>query len=85
MASEQPLEPEVVRTWLAMWEQRDPSCDDAVRHLQTLIPDNHCCVVITLGIGRERRSLVFRPLEACNSTRAKHYGAKSGAAGMQLL
>jgi hypothetical protein len=24
MASEQPLEPEVVRTWLAMWEQRDP-------------------------------------------------------------
>jgi hypothetical protein len=60
MASEQPLEPEVVRTWLAMWEQRDPFCDDAVRHLQTLIPDNHCCVVITLGIGRERRSLVFR-------------------------
>src|SRR5262245_58813952 len=61
MAREQPLEPAVVRTWLAMWEQRDdPFCDDAVRHLQTLIPDNNCYVVITLGTGREPRSLVFR-------------------------
>src|SRR5262245_5041554 len=61
MAREQPLEPAVVRTWLAMWEQRDdPFCDDAVRHLQTLISDNHCYVVITLGTGREPRSLVFQ-------------------------
>jgi len=60
MAREWPLEPTVVWTWLAMWEQRDPFCDDAVRHLQTLIPDNKCYVVITLGIGREPRSLVFR-------------------------
>src|SRR5262249_6310746 len=60
MAREQPLESAVVRTWLAMWEQRDPFCDDAVRHLQALIPDNKCYVVITLGIGCEPRSLVFR-------------------------
>lgn len=60
MAREQLLEPTIVRTWLAMWEQRDPFCDDAVRHLQTFIPDNKCYVVITLGIGREPRSLVFR-------------------------
>jgi len=60
MAREQPLEPPLVRTWLAMWEQRDPFCDDAVRHLQTLVSDNHCYVVITLGSGREPRSLVFR-------------------------
>ena len=59
MAREQPLEPAVVRTWLAMWEQRDPFCDDAVRHLQTLIPDNNCYVVVTLGTGREPRSSCF--------------------------
>ena len=59
MAREQPLEPAAVRTWLARWEQRDPFCDDAVRDLQTLLPDNHCYVVITLGTGREPRSLVF--------------------------
>ena len=60
MARERPLEPTVVWTWLAMWEQRDPFCDDAIRHLQTLIQDNKCYVVITVGIGREPRSLVFR-------------------------
>ena len=60
MAREQLLELTVARTWLAMWEQRDPFCDDAVRHLQTLIADNHCYVVITVGTGREPRSLVFR-------------------------
>src|SRR5262249_27470274 len=54
------FEATVVRTWLAMWEQRDPFCDDAVRHLQTLIPENKCYVVVTLGIGCEPRSLVFR-------------------------
>src|SRR5215467_15498135 len=60
MAREQSLEPAVVWTWLANWEQRDPFCDDAVCHLQTLIPNNKCYVVITLGIGRNPRSLVFR-------------------------
>jgi hypothetical protein len=60
MARERPLEPAAARTWLAMWEQRDAFCDDAVRHLQTLISDNHCFVVVTLGTGREPRSLVFR-------------------------
>jgi hypothetical protein len=60
MAREQPLEPAVARAWLAAWEQRDLFCDDAVRHLQTLISDNHCYVVITLGTGREPRSLVFQ-------------------------
>jgi hypothetical protein len=60
MAREQPLEPAVVWTWLANWEQRDPFCDDAVCHLQTLIPNNKCYVVITLGIGRDPRSLLFR-------------------------
>ena len=60
MARERLFEPAVVRTWLATWEQRDPFCDDAIRDLQTLVPDNHCYVVITLGTGRDPRSLVFR-------------------------
>src|SRR5262245_29331981 len=59
MARVRPLEPAVVGTWLAMWEQRDPFCDDAVRHLQTLIPKNQCYVVNPIGIGGEPRSLVF--------------------------
>jgi hypothetical protein len=60
MAKEKPLELEAVQTWLAAWEENDLYSDAAVRHLQSLIPDNHCIVVITRGVGCPPRSLVFR-------------------------
>ena len=59
MAKEKPLDPQIVKRWLEVWDQ-DPFCDDSVRYLQTLVPSNHCYVVITLGMGREPRSLIFR-------------------------
>jgi hypothetical protein len=44
----------------AAWNERDIFSDAAVRHLQSLIMDPHCLVVVTLGVGREPRSLLFR-------------------------
>lgn len=60
MAREKPLDLAVVKAWLAAWNERDVFSDAAVHHLQSLIADVHCLVVITLGVGREPRSLVFR-------------------------
>jgi hypothetical protein len=60
MAQEKPLDLAVVQAWLAAWNERDVFSDAAVYHLQSLITDLHCFVVVTLGVGREPRSLVFR-------------------------
>jgi len=60
MAKERALAPVIVETWLAAWAPRDPFCDESVRHLQSLIPDDHCFVVVTLGVGALPRSLLFR-------------------------
>src|SRR5262249_17354828 len=60
MAREKSLDLAVVQTWLAAWGESDIFSDAAVHHLQSLIADTHCLVVITLGVGRDVRSLVFR-------------------------
>jgi hypothetical protein len=60
MAREKSLDLAVVPAWLAAWDERDVFSDAAVHHLLSLIPDAHCLVVVTLGVGREPRSLVFR-------------------------
>jgi hypothetical protein len=60
MARVKPLDLAVVQAWLSAWNERDIFSDAAVRHLQSLIIDPLCLVVVTLGIGREPRSLVFR-------------------------
>jgi hypothetical protein len=60
MAREKPLDLATVQTWLSAWNESDVFSDAAVRHLQSLITDPFCLVVVTLGIGREPRSLVFR-------------------------
>jgi hypothetical protein len=60
MAGVKPLDLAVVQAWLSAWSERDIFSDAAVRHLQSLIIDPLCLVVVTLGIGREPRSLVFR-------------------------
>lgn len=60
MAKEKPLDLAVVRAWLDAWEENALFSDAAVRHLQSLIPDNDCIVVITRGVGRPPRSLAFR-------------------------
>ncbi len=59
MAREKPLDLAVVQTWLSAWNESEIFSDAAVRHLQSLITDPLCIVVVTLGIGREPRSLVF--------------------------
>jgi hypothetical protein len=58
MAREKPLD--FVQAWLAAWNERDVFSDAAVNHLRSLITEAHCLVVVTLGLGREPRSLVFR-------------------------
>jgi hypothetical protein len=63
MAREKRLDSAVVQAWLAAWNERDIFSDAAVRHLQSLIADTHCFVVVTLGVGREPRSLVFRRIK----------------------
>jgi hypothetical protein len=63
MAREKPLDAAVVRAWLAAWNEGDVFSDAAVLHLQFLIPDPLCLVVVTLGVGREPRSLVFRRIK----------------------
>ena len=60
MAREKPLDLAVVQAWLAAWNESDVFSYAAVHHLQSLIADTHCIVVVTPGAGREPRSLVFR-------------------------
>jgi hypothetical protein len=60
MAREKPLDLAIVQAWLDAWDERDVFSDAAIQHLQSLIADTHCIVVITLGVGREPHSLVFR-------------------------
>lgn len=60
MTKEKPLDAEIVRAWLAAWGQQEFFSDAAVRHLQSLIHDNDCIVVVTLSVTGESRSLVFR-------------------------
>jgi len=60
MAREKPLDMAVVQAWLAAWNEHDVFSDAAVLHLQSFITDPLCLVVITLGMGCEPRSLVFR-------------------------
>jgi hypothetical protein len=59
----EPLDLAVVQAWLSAWNERDIFSDAAVRHLQSLITEPFCIVVVTLGVGREPRSLVFRRLK----------------------
>jgi len=63
MAREKPLAVAVVQAWLAAWNENDVFSDAAVRHLQSLIMDPLCLVVVTLGVGREPRSLLFRHMK----------------------
>src|SRR6516164_8677381 len=63
MAREKPLAEAVVQAWLAAWNENDVFSDAAVRHLQSLIMDPLCLVVVTLGVGREPRSLLFRRMK----------------------
>src|SRR5262249_9546790 len=60
MAQQKPLGWPIVQEWLAARDERNIFSDASVRHLQSLITDPFCLVVVTLGIGREPRSLVFR-------------------------
>jgi hypothetical protein len=57
MAREKPLDLPVVEAWLSAWNERDIFSDAAVHHLQSLITDPLCLVVITMGMGREPRSM----------------------------
>jgi hypothetical protein len=61
MAREKPLDLAVVQRWLAAWNESNVFSDAAVRHLQSLITDPLCLVVVTLG--HEPRSLVFRRMK----------------------
>jgi len=63
MAREKPLDLSIVQTWLAAWNESDVFSDASARHLQSLITDPLCLVVVTLGVGREPRSLVFRRMK----------------------
>ena len=63
MAREKPLDVPVVQAWLAAWNERDVFSDAAVLHLQSFITDPLCLVVVTLGVGHEPRSLVFRRIK----------------------
>jgi hypothetical protein len=60
MALEKPLGLDVVQAWLDAWDESDLFSDPAVLHLQSLVADNHCLLVVTLMAGGEPRSLVFR-------------------------
>jgi hypothetical protein len=63
MAQVKPLDLAIVETWLSAWNEREIFSDAAVRHLQSLITDPFCFVVVTLGVGREPRGLVFRRMK----------------------
>jgi hypothetical protein len=60
MATEKPLGLDVVQAWLDAWDESDLFSDPAVHHLQSLIADTHCLLVVTLTVDGEPRSLVFR-------------------------
>jgi hypothetical protein len=60
MARERPLDLALVQTWLASRDEGELFSDAAIHHLQSLIADSHCLVVVTLGVGHEPRSLMFR-------------------------
>ena len=62
MAREKPLDLAAVPARLAAWDESDLFSDAAVEHLQSLIADTHCLVVVTLDVAHEPRSLVFRRL-----------------------
>src|SRR5262249_62015204 len=63
MARDQPLGVPVLQAWLAAWNERDVFSHPAVLHLQSFITAPLCLVVVTLGVGREPRSLVFRRIK----------------------
>lgn len=63
VARQKPLDVAVVHAWQAAWNECDLFSDPAVLHLQSFIADPHCLVVITLGAGREPRSLLFRRIK----------------------
>jgi hypothetical protein len=63
MTRQKPLDPAIVQEWLAAWNERDIFSDAAVLHLQSFIANPFCLVVVTLGIGCEPRSLVFRRIK----------------------
>jgi hypothetical protein len=50
MAQEKPLDLSIVQAWLSAWNERDIFSDAAVRHLQSLIADPLCLVVVTMGV-----------------------------------
>jgi hypothetical protein len=58
--AQKPLGLPIVQEWLAAWDESNIFSDASVRHLQSLITDPFCLVVVTLGVGHEPRSLVFR-------------------------
>ena len=60
MARVKPLDLAVVQAWLSAWNERDIFSDASVHHLQSLITDPLCLVVVTLGVGHQPRSLLFR-------------------------
>jgi len=66
MAQERPLDLNIVKAWLAAWDEADLYSDAAVRHLAALIDDPKCLIVVTRGVGREARSLVFRRWRSVN-------------------
>jgi hypothetical protein len=51
MAGEKPLDLAVVQAWVSVWNESDVFSDAAVLHLQSLITDPFCLVVVTLGGG----------------------------------
>jgi hypothetical protein len=63
MAQEKPLDLSIVQAWLSAWNEHDIFSDAAVRHLQSLVTDPFCLVVVTLGVGHAPRSLVFRRMK----------------------
>jgi len=63
MAREKPLDVPVVQAWQAAWHESEVFSDAAILHLQSFITDPFCLVVVTLGVGREPRSLVFRRIK----------------------
>jgi hypothetical protein len=60
MAKEKPLDSALAQAWLDACEESGLFSNAAVRHLQSLVPDNDCVVVVTRGAGRPARSLVIR-------------------------
>jgi len=77
MAKERPLDLNAVRTWIAAWKEKDLYSNAAVHHLHSLIPNNDCVVVITFGVGRAPRSIVFscwRFVAVASQSRAAFFG-----------